>query len=112
MNAVTVLVGNKTDLKDTRVVSTAEGRALAEAQGLFFMETSALDSSNVTAAFQTVVEEIYHIVSRKTYSSSSSFPNSDQGKLEKRCLVDGKPVVLQEDTEDADGHRKSRCCSS
>lgn len=102
MNAVTVLVGNKTDLEDTREVSTAEGRTLAEAQGLFFMETSALDSSNVTAAFQTVVEEIYHIVSRK--ASSFSFPNSEKGDL-----AHGKPVVLQ---ADADGHRRLWCCSS
>ncbi|KAG6482372.1 ras-related protein RABA5a-like isoform X1 [Zingiber officinale] len=102
MNAVTVLVGNKTDLEDTREVSTAEGRILAEAQGLFFMETSALDSSNVTAAFQTVVEEIYHIVSRK--ASSFSFPNSEKGDL-----AHGKPVVLQ---ADADGHRRLWCCSS
>uniref|UniRef100_M8BGC1 Ras-related protein ARA-4 n=1 Tax=Aegilops tauschii TaxID=37682 RepID=M8BGC1_AEGTA len=65
MNVVTILIGNKTDLKHAREVSTAEGKALAEAQGLFFMETSALDSSNVTAAFQTVVKEIYSILSRK-----------------------------------------------
>ncbi|EAZ40784.1 hypothetical protein OsJ_25262 [Oryza sativa Japonica Group] len=65
MNVVTILVGNKTDLKHAREVSTAEGKALAESQGLFFMETSALDSSNVAEAFQTVVKEIYGILSRK-----------------------------------------------
>lgn len=108
MNAVTVLVGNKTDLEDTREVSTAEGRTLAEDQGLFFMETSALDSTNVTAAFQTLVEEIYHIMNRK---ASSSFPCSDesQPKHEKGGLANGKPVVLQ---ADADGHRRLGCCSS
>lgn len=57
MNVITVLVGNKSDLKDAREVSAAEGKTLAEAQGLFFMETSALDSSNVAAAFRTVVKE-------------------------------------------------------
>ncbi|CAI9773176.1 unnamed protein product [Fraxinus pennsylvanica] len=48
MNVVTILVGNKSDLKDAREVTTAEGKDLAEAQGLFFIETSALDSSNVS----------------------------------------------------------------
>ncbi|EFH56980.1 predicted protein [Arabidopsis lyrata subsp. lyrata] len=63
INVVTILVGNKSDLKDLREVSTAEGKSLAEAQGLFFMETSTLDSSNVAAAFETVVKEIYNILS-------------------------------------------------
>nr|GMD40797.1 ras-related protein RABA5a [Ipomoea batatas] len=45
MNIVTILVGNKSDLQDAREVTTAEGKALAEAQSLFFIETSALNSS-------------------------------------------------------------------
>ncbi|CAL9099754.1 unnamed protein product [Musa hybrid cultivar] len=107
MNVVTILVGNKTDLKDTREVSTAEGKTLAEAQGLFFMETSALDSSNVAAAFQTVVEEIYHAVSRKVFLSQ------EQQKHEMPSLTNGKTVVLQGDTKDASGGTRGFwCCSS
>ena len=107
MNVVTILVGNKTDLKDAREVSTAEGKTLAEAQGLFFMETSALDSSNVAAAFQTVVEEIYHAVSRKVFLSQ------EQQKHEMPSLTNGKTVVLQGDTKDASGGtREFWCCSS
>ncbi|CAL9751723.1 unnamed protein product [Musa acuminata subsp. burmannicoides] len=107
MNVVTILVGNKTDLKDAREVSTAEGKTLAEAQGLFFMETSALDSSNVAAAFQTVVEEIYHAVSRKVFLSQ------EQQKHEMPSLTNGKTVVLQGDTKDASGGTRGFwCCSS
>ncbi|CAA6672496.1 unnamed protein product [Spirodela intermedia] len=65
MHVVTVLVGNKSDLRDAREVSTDEGRALAEAHGMFFVETSALDSSNVKPAFETLVREIYSILRRK-----------------------------------------------
>ncbi|KAE8686359.1 Ras-related protein Rab-11A [Hibiscus syriacus] len=72
MNVVIILVGNKSNLKDAQKVPTSEGKALAEAQGLFFMETSALDSSNVAAAFQTVVKEIYNILSRKVMMSNES----------------------------------------
>ncbi|GAB2295795.1 hypothetical protein Dimus_029951 [Dionaea muscipula] len=36
MNVVTILVGNKSDLKDAREVTTAEGKSVAEVQGLFF----------------------------------------------------------------------------
>ncbi|EEF34153.1 ras-related protein RABA5a [Ricinus communis] len=90
MNVVTILVGNKSDLKDAREVSTAEGKALAETQDLFFMETSALDSSNVTAAFQTVVREIYNILSRKVMSNEFN-------KQDAPLMGNGKTVVLQGD---------------
>ncbi|KAE8724382.1 Ras-related protein RABA5a [Hibiscus syriacus] len=87
MNVVTILVANKSDLKDAREVPTSEGKALAEAQGLFFMETSALDSSNVAAAFQTFVKGIYDILSRKVMMSNES--------KKQDVPLDGRTVVLQ-----------------
>ncbi|MFS7918784.1 putative small GTPase, P-loop containing nucleoside triphosphate hydrolase [Helianthus anomalus] len=54
-----ILVGNKLDLKDAREISTEEGKMLTKSEALFFMETSALDSSNVTTAFETAVKEMY-----------------------------------------------------
>ncbi|KAH9798167.1 ras-related protein RABA5a [Citrus sinensis] len=106
MNVVTILVGNKSDLKDAREVTTAEGKALAEAQGLFFMETSALDSSNVTAAFQTVVTEIYNILSRKVMISQEL-------KQKDSSSFNGKTVVLEGEKKEADAEpKKAGCCSS
>ncbi|CAI0440142.1 unnamed protein product [Linum tenue] len=110
-NVVTILVGNKSDLKEAREVTTAEGKALAEAQGLFFMETSALDSSNVTAAFETVVKEIYNILSRKVISQELKKQDAPE-------MGDGKTVVLQRDGEqggeNADGEAPKQgaggCC--
>lgn len=108
MNVVTILVGNKSDLKDAREVSTADGKSLAEARGLFFMETSALDSSNVAAAFQTVVTEIYHILSRKVMISQ------ELKKQDPTWVGNGKTVVvLQGGNQEADVEpRKGWCCSS
>ncbi|KAK4754363.1 hypothetical protein SAY87_002467 [Trapa incisa] len=108
MNVVTILVGNKTDLKDAREVTTAEGKSLAEAQGLFFIETSALDSSNVSSAFRTVVEEIYHILSRKVMASS------DLNKQDLSSLSSGRTVVIQgEESGEVDQtQKKGGCCSS
>lgn len=108
MNVVTILVGNKSDLQDAREVSTAEGKDLAEAQGLFFIETSALDSSNVTSAFQTVVREIYNILSRKVIQSQ------ELKKQDPTWMGNGKTVVLQADgIQEADGQaKKGGCCSS
>ncbi|KAL3338071.1 hypothetical protein AABB24_030321 [Solanum stoloniferum] len=109
MNVVIILVGNKSDLKDAREVTTAEGKALAEAKGLFFIETSALDSSNVTSAFQTVVREIYNILSRKVIQSQE-LQKKDSGRL-----ANGKSVVLQVDDgnqETVAETKKGGCCSS
>ncbi|CAN8267119.1 unnamed protein product [Cochlearia groenlandica] len=103
MNVVTILVGNKSDLKDIREVSTAEGKVLAEAQGLFFMETSALDSSNVAAAFENVVKEIYNILSRKVMSSQ------ELNKQDPASLSNGKKVVI---TSEDGKSKKGGCCST
>lgn len=108
MNVVIILVGNKTDLKDAREVTTAEGKALAEAKHLFFIETSALDSSNVASAFQIVVKEIYNILSRKVIQSQE-LQKKDSGRL-----ANGKTVVLQADgnQETVAEKKKGGCCSS
>ncbi|KAL2895164.1 Ras-related protein RABA5a [Bienertia sinuspersici] len=104
MNVVTILVGNKSDLKDAREVSTAEGKDLAEAQGLFFIETSALDSSNVASAFQTVVREIYNILSRKVIQSH------ELKKSDSSSLSNGQTVVLQDENTTEDNPKKGGCC--
>lgn len=66
-----MLVGNKCDLDNIRDVSIEEGKSLAESEGLFFMETSALDSTNVKTAFEMVIREIYNNVSRKVLNSDT-----------------------------------------
>ncbi|KAF3839532.1 RAB11a, member RAS oncogene family, like [Gymnodraco acuticeps] len=67
-NIVIMLVGNKSDLRHLRAVPTEEAKALAEKHGLSFLETSALDSSNVELAFQTILTAIYNIVSQRQMS--------------------------------------------
>jgi len=71
-NIVIMLVGNKSDLKHLRAVPTDEAKAFSTENGLSFIETSALDASNVEGAFQTILTDIYRIVSAKSLESSSS----------------------------------------
>lgn len=52
-------------------MSIDEGKSLAQEEGLFFIETSALDSTNVNAAFEIVIRQIYNDVSRKVLNSDS-----------------------------------------
>jgi len=49
---VIMLVGNKSDLRHLRAVPTEEAKEFASQNGLSFIETSALDASNVELAFQ------------------------------------------------------------
>ncbi|KAI6693889.1 hypothetical protein NL676_021599 [Syzygium grande] len=83
---VKMLVGNKRDLEDIRDVSMEEGKNLAEAEGLFFIETSAFDSTNVHKAFEIVIREIYDNVSRKVLNSDSYKVNLESNGV---SLVDG-----------------------
>lgn len=58
-NIVLLLVGNKSDLEDRREVSFEEAQEFAEQRGMAFIETSALDSSNVDLAFLQVIKQIH-----------------------------------------------------
>ncbi|KAJ8465433.1 hypothetical protein OPV22_027985 [Ensete ventricosum] len=64
-NIIVMLIGNKSDLRHLVAVPTADGKAYAERESLYFMETSALEATNVDNAFAEVLTQIYHIVSRK-----------------------------------------------
>jgi len=64
-NIVIMLVGNKSDLRHLRAVPTEEARQFSEKNNLSFIETSALDSTNVELSFQNILTEIYRTVSRK-----------------------------------------------
>lgn len=106
MNVITILVGNKTDLKDAREVSTTDGKSLAESQSLFFMETSALDSSNVNAAFQTIVKEIYNVLSKKVMQSQELKKDPSIGS-KKTVVLDANPEEKKDELA-----QKSGCCLS
>ncbi|RWA13663.1 hypothetical protein EKO27_g1469 [Xylaria grammica] len=71
-NIVIMLAGNKSDLRHLRAVPTDEAKSFASENHLSFIETSALDASNVELAFQNILTEIYRIVSSKALDSGDS----------------------------------------
>uniref|UniRef100_A0A6M2EBC5 Uncharacterized protein n=1 Tax=Populus davidiana TaxID=266767 RepID=A0A6M2EBC5_9ROSI len=97
-----MLVGNKCDLDNIRDVSVEEAKCLAEAEGLFFMETSALDSTNVKKAFEIVIREIYNNVSRKVL-------NSDTYKAE---LSLDRVTLVNNGNDSKQAQSYFSCCSS
>ena len=58
-DVIIMLVGNKTDLASARAVPTDQAKAFAEENGISFLEASALNSTNVEAAFLQILSEIY-----------------------------------------------------
>lgn len=71
-NIVIMMVGNKSDLNHLRAASTDDAKALAEKEGLSFLETSALEAVNIEKAFLTILTEIYHIVRKKALAAQEA----------------------------------------
>ena len=83
-----MLVGNKSDLRYLREVPTEEAKAFAEKNNLSFIETSALDSSNVEQAFQSILTEIYHIMSPPGEKEPEQTAADKQGQLGNTKKID------------------------
>ena len=58
-NVVAMLIGNKCDLNHLRATTTEEGVAFSQQRKIAFLETSALDGTNVQEAFDKILENIY-----------------------------------------------------
>lgn len=77
-NAQVILVGNKSDMEDERVVSTERGRQLADQLQLEFFETSAKENINVKSVFERLVDIICDKMS-ESLDSDPSMANASKG---------------------------------
>jgi len=98
-NIVIMLVGNKSDLRHLRAVPTDEAKQFASENNLSFIETSALDASNVELAFQNILTEIYRIVSSKALDSGDAAQNP---------IAPGSKIDL--DPSKSAETKSSKCC--
>lgn len=78
-----ILVGNKCDLKNRRVISKQMGKEYAEELGIEFIETSAKSSQNVDDAFFNMARQIKNrmkhnpiVLNNTTQSISTTIPIS------------------------------------
>jgi len=99
-NIVIMLVGNKSDLKHLRAVPTEEAKAFASENGLSFIETSALDASNVESAFQHILTEIYRVVSNKALESADN-PIKPSG---------GESISISPSADNSANAKSGNCC--
>uniref|UniRef100_A0A7C8ZHC3 Uncharacterized protein n=1 Tax=Opuntia streptacantha TaxID=393608 RepID=A0A7C8ZHC3_OPUST len=104
-NIVIMLVGNKIDLEDEREVATEDAKEFAEKEGLFFLETSALDATNVETAFVTVLTEIFNIVNKKTLTAGEDQSNGNPASLA------GKKIVVPGPAQEVPA-KSGTCCAS
>jgi Ras-related protein Rab-8A len=72
-----ILIGNKCDWEDKRVVSTEQGQALADELGIPFLEVSAKSNINIDQAFYSLAADIKKrlIDNQKTDTGTSSGVN-------------------------------------
>ncbi|CAH9058839.1 unnamed protein product [Cuscuta europaea] len=99
-NIVITLIGNKADLAHLRAVTTEDSQSYAEKEGLSFIETSALEATNVEKAFHTILSEIYRTISKKSLSSEEPAIGVN--------IKGGKTL----DVSAQDSNTKKPCCST
>ena len=56
-----IMIGNKNDLVDKKIINSESSTEKAQSFGIAIMETSALNASNVKEAFHLLIKEIYKI---------------------------------------------------
>ena len=54
-----IIVGNKCDMEDQRVITTEEGKNYAESKGYHFYETSAKTGVHIKEAFDDIFEQLF-----------------------------------------------------
>ena len=92
-NVLKVLIGNKTDLEDKRVITYNQGKEFADTYGLKFIETSAKKNLNVTEAFETLGRELMQA--------------SEDKKITKQRQ---KKKISVAKAQDLDIEKKKGCC--
>lgn len=98
-NIVIMLVGNKSDLRHLRSVTKEDAAAFAERESLSFIETSALEATNVEMAFHQILTEIHSIVSKKALGADGDGPGGPAA---------GTTIEVKAQSDEAP---KSKCCA-
>ena len=101
-----ILVGNKVDLEDQRVVSSDSGQALANKfTNGFYFETSALTGQSIQAAFEFIAHKSFDYLEREQiqFIRIEEVSSSDNSKLH-----DSFKVVFVKCNSDNDANNSSR----
>jgi len=102
-----ILVGNKCDLQEQKVVDEQQGRALAQEYGLKFVEASAKSNIGVDDAFITLAKDIKARLIDSDDGGGGGGQASSGGQQEK-----GATVLSGDDLQQGGGQqqKKDGCC--
>src|SRR5438128_587049 len=90
-----MLVGNKSDLRHLREVPTDTAKEFSEKNNLLFIETSALDSSNVELAFQNILTGFLSIHQSNQKTNKQTTKNKKKTKKTKTKKQKNKKTKKQ-----------------
>jgi GTPase SAR1 family protein len=107
-NIVIMLVGNKSDLRHRRAVTTEDAMAFAENNGLAFIETSALDATGVDESFRQILTEIYRSMSRRAMAAPG--PGQRPGVLPQGQTISVGAAANGNNKPPGTGGKLSGCC--
>ncbi|XP_021909342.1 ras-related protein RABA6b-like [Carica papaya] len=103
---VVVLVGNKSDLGQmSREIEEEEGKNFAEAEGLCFIETSALQNLNVEEAFLQVIKKIHGVMSQRSLEAKAN-----ETITKASLLQSGKEIISINIDEVTATKQQFTCC--
>ena len=83
-NIQVILLGNKTDLEDKREIKAEEGANFSLINNYIFMETSCIKNTNVSDAFETLIE-ITNREAIKNKNKSENFKITKSKNKKKPC---------------------------
>ncbi len=110
-NIVIMMVGNKKDLDRLRAITTKDAGEYAKTNNLTFIETSALDSSNVEDAFKGLLTDIFHSMNKRQIQGNLARAVGNGGPV-----VSGQTLVVDSGSRGSRGANQnanqSKCCQS
>ena len=95
-NAAIILVGNKCDLEEKREVSNSDAEVFAQRHGLEFIETSALDTTNIDETFIKLANLIHNKVKK--------------GDIKGNFKANSPQLILNQQQNGEGVKQNSNCC--
>ncbi len=96
-----ILIGNKIDLKDKRVISEEQASLYSHKNNIVYMETSALENINIKEVFGSVGD-------RLIFNGEHKVKNSESGGDKANLKIS---EVKRLNSNSNSGDRKGMCCS-
>ncbi|CAD8052434.1 unnamed protein product [Paramecium sonneborni] len=99
LNVKIILIGNKLDLSQQRVVGSDTAQQVAKQIGAGYIETSALTSQNVEKAFELLIQEIY-----------MQLKQLKQDQQSHKITTDNSIVLTNKKETSSSQKRNTQCC--